>query len=223
MKKVLAVSLMVLMVVCMSITVFAAGEFVQSPSNNGAPTLEESNCGKEGCEGTIIITAFRDRFDLSPDERQRMEDAYRDIANSENLTELCPELSKVAEDKGIPETNLSVSDLFNISSEDCDGHGKADLVLSSDTFANFVGLMYLTDDGWKYLDGAEVKVVNGEYHLYFTAAEFTTYAVVVNSAVITDKNPHTGDTNSVYFFAVLMAVSAFAVVALVKKGKKQTV
>ncbi len=226
MKKVLAILLTVLMVTCLGMTALAAGEFVSSPSNNPAPELVTGTPGSEDCDGKIVIIAFSDRDRLTPEERALLEKAYKDIANSDNLAKLNKDLAKIAKEFGIPEKNLAVSDLFNLSYKGCadhDEHGSYDIVIKADTFKNFVGLMYLSADGWKMVDGAAVKDVNGEYHLNFKAAEFGPYAVVVNSAVITDKNPHTGDTNSVYFFAVLMAVSALAVVVLVKKNKKQAV
>lgn len=228
MKKVLAIFLMVLMVACMSITAFATpGEFVQSPSNNGAPELVSAECGAEGCTAKLVITPFIDRDELPADLKALIEKAYKDIANCASLTDLCSELAATAKSLNVPETNLAVSDLFDIryiKCEEHEEHGYFDIVIKADTFKNFVALMHLSaDDGWELINNAKVSEVNGEYHLTFSVDDFSPFAVVVNSAVITDKNPHTGDTNTVYFFAVLMAVSAFAVVVLLKKNKKQAV
>lgn len=227
MKKVLAISLMVLMVVCMSLTAFAApGEFVQSPSNNGAPALVSAKCSAEGCTAELIITPFIDRDELPEDLRLLIEKAYKDIANCDNLVDLCSELADIAKSLNAPETNLAVSDLFDIRYVNCDAHddhGYFDIVLKSETFNSFVTLMHLSDEGWEIIDNAKVKEVNGEYHLIFSIDDFSPFAIVVNSSVIADKNPHTGDTNSVYFFAVLMVVSALAIAVLAKKNRKQTV
>lgn len=226
MKKVLAVLMMVLLIACMSFSSLAAvGEFVQSPSNNKAPVLEDATPGNSSCTAKIVITSYADRSSLSDKEADLLEKAYNDISDSKSVTELCKNFSSISKKLGIPETNLSVSDLFNVKYEGCKEHGNhgfIDLVISSDTFKNFVGLMYLTDNGWVYVDGATVKEVNGEYHLSFKANGFGPYAAVVNSSVIADKNPHTGDSNTVYVFAALMVISVLTVVALVpKKSKKQ--
>ncbi len=227
MKKVLAISLTVLMVVCMSFTAFAkTGEFVYSPSNNGAPEIVDSKPGSEDCDATIVVTPFRDRENLSKSARDLLEKAYKDIANSKNLADLCDGLDELAKKNNIPEENLAVSDLFDVSLKGCDEHGKHgnyDITLEADTFENFVGLMQLTDDGWKLVDGAKVNKVNGEYHLTFSTAVFGPFAVVVNSHVIADGIPETGD-KGVTFIYVLLAVSSVAAIATFpRKSRKETV
>ena len=57
MKKILALLITAMLVFVMSISVFAdPGAFVQSPSANGAPVLDEENS-----DGNIKVTAYRDR------------------------------------------------------------------------------------------------------------------------------------------------------------------
>lgn len=225
MKKVLAISLTVLMIICMSFSVCAAtGEFVKSPSNNGAPTLVSGKCQAEGCDAELIITPFKNRDELPDELCDLIEKAYKEIANSKNIADLFPGLSAIAKNKDIPQANLAVSDLFDIRYIRCEEHsehGYFDIVIESDTFKNFVALAHLSNDGWEIIDDAEVKEVDGEYHLTFSVDDFSPFAVVVDAGSVVDKNPPTGDNYNVYFYAALMAVSAFAVLILIKKNKKQ--
>ncbi len=225
MKKLLAISLAVIMVFCMGFGVFATpGEFVESPSHNKAPTLVSGTSQSEDCMAELIITAFIYRMDLPEELRILIEKAYKDIANCKNLVYLCSALADIAKALNIPEVCLAVSDLFDIRFEGCDDHGEHgmfDIVISSDTFKNFVALMHLSDDGWEIIDNATVKEVDGEYHLYFSTDDFSPFAVVVNSSVVVDKNPNTGDDYNIYIYAAIMLVSAFVALTALKK-KKQT-
>ena len=227
MKKVLAVFLTILMVFCMNFSAFAkTGEFIQSPSNNKAPILVDHRCDSEDCYANLIITAFQDRANLPKNLFKLMEKAYKDIANCKNLADLCFGLAQIALDMHISELNLSVSDLFDIRYEDCethDGHGYFQIVLKAETFKNFVALIHLSDNGWEVVEGAEVKEVDGEYYLTFRFDDFSPFAIVVNSAVVSDEVPNTGDNNVVYFSVAVLAVAAFAVLIAIKKVKKQTV
>jgi len=171
MKKLLAICLMVVMVVSMSATAFAATDgFVSSPSGNAAPGLVSFKSSDEDCTATLNITPYGDRHDISDTLRNMLEKAYEDIAGSTDLTKLNPDLSKIAADKNIDGKDLAVSDLFDIHAAGCDyheEHADFDIILDAATLKGFVGLLHMNkDEKWEFVDNA--KVVNNGEHLKFS-------------------------------------------------------
>jgi len=213
MKKLLALCLALVIVVSVSVTAFAAGGFIESPSNNPAPEIIEVTNEDEDCEGEIVITPYPDRDKLPDDERAKLEDAYDSIASTDDVKDLNEDLKELADDK-----NLGVSDLFNMGMtgcEDHDGHGAFKIKLKADTLKNFVGLLRFDGKNWILVEGASVS---GEY-LSFNTKEFGPFAVVVDTGA--DSTPKTGEDSSIYFWIMVFAGSALAVVVLllVKKRK----
>ncbi len=236
MKKVFALFTVLLLVLSSSVTVFAApGQFISSPSGEPAPELVEYSNSDPNCVAKLEITAYSDRNSLSESERAAFESAYNDIVNAEDVSSLNSDIAKIAEDKGIPSSNLAVSDLFNISYLDCvdhDEHGNFRIKLKDETFNNFVGLMYYDGSEWHLIEDA-VLDSNGNY-LTFTTKQLGPFAVVVNAGEdgnvllnvdgnAAGKSPQTSDDFSALWI-VLMAVSAIglAVVAFifVKQSRK---
>lgn len=226
MKKVLSVLLVALMVVCMSFSTYAKpGEFVESVSKNPAPELVQGKPGSLECLAQLIITSFLDRYDLPEELLQLMELAYREIANSKNIADLCKELKDIAKKLGIPELNLAVSDLFDVRYESCDEHnehGYFDIVLKAETLNNFVALIHRTADRWEVIDNARVEEIDGEWHLYFSVKDFSPFAIVVNTATVVEEMPNTGDNNNVYIYSALMAAAALTIIVALKRNKKET-
>ncbi len=217
MKKLLSVCLALIMVTCFSVTAFAEGGFVGSPSGNLAPTVVESN-------GDISVHAYADRHSLTDEQRAEMEDAYNSIRNAENLTDLNSRLKDIAKGKKIAPENLGASDLFYVSYNGKGEFKKQNITLEADTLNNFVALMAFVNGEWIIVDGA--KVEGGK--LSFLANQTGPYAIVVDKEGA--KSPQTGvngvqDSNDYSFvlYGALMLVSAFAAVALWRKAKKQTV
>lgn len=215
MKKLFVFCLALVMVLSMSITAFAAGGFVSSPSGNKAPELISSENESEDCEAELEITPYSERSDLSEEEREAIEEAYEIISNTEDLTELNDKLKEIAKDLGIDGSNLAVSDLFNIDSTDCDehdGHGAFDIKLSAETLKNFVALLRFDGTNWVLVDGAKVE----NDHLMFTSKELGNFAIVVDNG----STPKTGDSTNVYFWVMVLAGSALAVVLFGLKKKR---
>ena len=108
MKKVLAICLMTVMVLSMSVNVFAApGGFVNSPSGNPAPTVVDFDPSNDACTAQLVITPYGDRHVLSETLRTMLEKAYSEISSSDDLTELNAELAKIAADKNIAGKDLA--------------------------------------------------------------------------------------------------------------------
>lgn len=221
MKKVLAICLMIVLVVSMSLNAFAAPNgFVSSPSGNRAPILIKFEPKDEGCTATIIITPYGEKNRLPANIRDILENAYNDIVNSKDLTNLSADLADLANKKNIDGGKLAISDLFDLSSADCgdhDGHKKFDITLDADALDRFVGLMYRDSEGkWHLIEDA--KVVNGT-HLQFTAEGHYPYAIIVDTTEGTPSK--TGDSDIILVCAAVMAVSAAALAVVLVKGKKR--
>lgn len=226
MKKVLAICLMMVMVLCMSVNVFAAPSgFVSSPSGNPAPTVVAFEPNNDDCTGRLVVTPYGDRHELSDALRAMFEKAYNDIVNSDDLTKLNAELAKIASDKDINGADLAVSDLFDIHVTGCDYHDEHvgfDITLDADTLDRFEGLLHMNKDGvWELVTDAEV-INNGE-HLKFSVDSFSPFAIVVDTSSGTPDAPQTGDNSMIHIYAIIMAVSALAVIVIAVKSKKQRV
>jgi len=142
MKKVLAICLMMVMIVSLSATAFAAPDgFASSPSGNPAPIVISFTASDEDCTAQLVITPYSDRDELSDVILALFEKAYDTIAESDDLTELNEELAKIATEKGIDGKDLAVSDLFDIHVTGCDYHEEHrdfDIILAADTLSHFV-------------------------------------------------------------------------------------
>lgn len=224
MKKVLAICLMMVMVVSMSVSVFAApGGFVSSPSGNPAPRIISFDPENDQCTAELVITPYGDRHDLSDTLRTMLEKAYNEIVDSDDLTKLNAELANVAAEKNIEGKNLAVSDLFDIHVTGCDYHDEHvdfDIALAADTLDHFVGLLHMNKNGeWELV--ADARVTNNSEHLEFSVDSFSPFAIVVDTTVDGGDAPQTGDNSMIHIYVILMAVSALALVVILIKNKKQ--
>lgn len=224
MRKLLAICLAIMMVAGMSVTAFAAsGSFMDSPSGKPAPEVVEFDSDSDDCTAELVVTPYSERDELPDDKEKLLEDAYDDIVGTDDLTELNDDLKELAKDKDIDGEDLAVSDLFNLHDEGCDEnhdeHSPFDVVLEADTLNNFVGLLYMDEDGkWHLVKGAEV--VNGN-HLKFVTDAFGPFAIVVDGSKKTPSQ--TGDDSLIGLYIAVMAISAVAIVVIAVKSKKQRV
>lgn len=221
MKKVLAICLVMMMVVVMSVTAFAAPNgFISSPSANSAPELIDFDPADDDCTARLVIVPHADRHELPDTLRKIFEKAYDEIVSADDLTELNAELAKIAADKNIAGENLAVSDLFDIHVTGCDFHDEHvdfDITLDANTLSHFVGLLHMNKDGvWELVKDAEV-VNNGE-HLKFSVDSFSPFAIVVDAG---DTSPQTGDNSPIYIYAIIMAVSALAIAVILIRSRKK--
>lgn len=218
MKKLLAILMALVMVFSLSLTAFAApGAFIESPSNNKAPEVIESENESEDCDGEVIVIPFDERDKLPDDDKDKLEDAYDDIKENPDVTDIVPGLEDVAKDKGIDPDDLGVSDLFYIDYTGCDDHdehGDFDITLKHEDADNFVALIVYKDGKWEIVKDA--KIVGD--HLVFTGDAPYPYAIVVDTGA---KLSQTGDNSNIWVYVVVMAVSAVALVIFWKKSRKQ--
>ena len=224
MKKVVAMFLALVMMSVGFLTVTAAdlGGFVSSPSANPAPEVVSVTPPSEDCESDVIVTAYSERNTLPEDLNNMMTDAYNSIRGTDNVTTLNASLAALANSKNVPAADLAISNLFDVRYEGCEDHGEHDgffdIVLSSETFNHFFALLHYTGENWELIDGAEMKMVNDEAHLYFSVKDFSPFAVVVNTGA--PVTPPTGDNSHIAIYAAIMAVSAVALVVVFVASKK---
>lgn len=220
MKKALIIILAMTLALVMNVSVYAAPKgFVSSPSGNSAPTIIGSEPDSPDCSMELFITPYGDRDDLPDDERERIEEAYADIAGTSDLTDLWEELAALAKEKNVSTAYLAVSDLFHVHGEGCDdhdGHKGFSIQLDADTLNHFFALMQMDANGnWSMVNGA---YINAKGELVFHLSDVpATLAIVVNTA---DMSPQTGDANAIFVYGALMLLSALAIVTLVVKSKK---
>lgn len=239
MKKVVVFCLALAMAVSMSLTVFAGpGIFVSSPSGNSAPMLAEYTPKTDGCTAKLVVTSYADRATLDDATRLQLEKAYEQISGSAD--EFTKALEQLAKDKNMEVSQLSASDLFDISYYDCGEHEDHEgftITLKAETLDRFVGFMHMNGDAWEIINVSEYN--EEEETITFYVAKLSPFAIIVDNGsgdsttqtedntAQTDNKPgqtdndsaQTGDGSVVYVGA--MAVAAFAIVLAVVSMKKQ--
>ncbi len=224
MKKILAICLMMVMVVSMSVTAFAAPKgFVSSPSGNPAPQIITFKPSNADCVASLVITSYAEKNTLSADRQKLLDQAYASITETNDLTTLNADFAELVANKKIPANELAVSDIFDTDASGCDvheGHEGFKIVLKADTLDNFVGLLQMHKNGkWELVSNAKVTN-NGEY-LEFTVDSLSAFAIVVDTTSYAGTAPQTSGNYMIYVCAVLMAASVMLFVFVVIKRKKQ--
>ena len=224
MKKVLAVCLMMVMLVSMSVSVFAApGAFVNSPSGNPAPILIAVECADEDCNAQVKITPYAERDTLPAALKTLVESFYAKIAATKNLTTLNADLAALAANKNLTGDRLAVSDLFDIYAYGCDeheDHKTFTITVDADTLGKFVGLLHMKDNGEIELI-KNAKVLNDGEHLQFTTETMSPFAIVVDAGADNPDGPPTGDSNMTYIYLAIMVASALALMVVLVMNKKK--
>lgn len=227
MKKLVMISLAIMVVLGMSLSVFAAtGGFIVSPSRNQAPELVGVKPADDDCEiESATITAYADRDQLSGEARGDLEEAYAKIMGTPNIGDLNAAIVELATKIGAKVEDLAVSDLFDIQVPDCDGHGnhgEVTITFEAETLANFVCLLHYYNGEWIVIDNATVSEDGTE--LTFGSKEFSPFAIIVNTGIFEDvdvetvKNVATAVSISVATgAAVLGAPMAYYMVQFKKK------
>ncbi len=214
MKKVFASILSLMLVLALSVSVFATGGFVKSAELDKAPIVEEVKV-ENGTAPVVTVTPYTDRTDLTDEAAKAIETAYNEIKAAEDVTALTEDLAKVAADKKVEAKNLAISDLFDISHKGQAGtdYGSFQIKLSVATLKNFVALLHKTANGWVVVENAKIE---GDL-LVFTVDSFSPFAIVVDA----EANASTGDNANLTLYISLMAVSAVALVVVVVLLKKK--
>ncbi len=224
MKKIIIISLAIIMSFCMCFTAYAADAFVSSPSTNKAPVIVDVKVDSDACQGEIVVVPYADRDSLSAEDLAALEAAYASIKSSTDLSALCAALTDLASKLGVSVADLAVSDLFNMDYRNCDHathkdeHGFFHITLEADTLKNFVALLHYDNGAWKVVEGAES---DGET-LTFKMDDFSPFAIVVNTGEVKPvKNNAVMITSiSIMAVSVISVIITFVCTRTPKKGTK---
>ncbi len=216
MKRILALSMVVIMVLMIAVTSFATIPSPGTPSPgtpspgipspgipspgvddkndpviNTTPTVMGSTNESPDCSGKIVVSAYTDRDDLSAASKAEIEAAYKNIKETADLGTLSVELGLIAEENNVTTDKLSVVQIFDISCVDCDdhdAHGAFTIIMMPTAFERFMALMHYVDGEWEFIQTE--KTENG---IKFIVDKFSPFAVVVHDDSIneptTPENP----------------------------------
>ncbi len=210
MKKIAVCLMAAVLVLTMSVSVFAAGNFVSSPSVQDTPQLVDYVFVGD-CEGELIVTPYSERDALDEDDKTLLEDAYQLIHDSEDLTELFDGI-KIPDGKD----GLGVSDLFFVDYDGCDEHDDHNpytATIKPEIIDNVAGVYVFVNGQWIAVD----YKVDGE-NLVLTSNYYGPYAIVVGTGDV----PGTGDSFP-WGYLVAMVVSAAGLAVIAVAFKKQAV
>ena len=223
MKKILTLMLLCLLAAVMTVGTLAAapagaGAFVSSPSGKLAPVLVEAENEDDACMAEIVITAYADRATLGEAGAAAMLAAYQSIAGTEDLSSLNPALGELAEELGIPATDLSVSDLFDVSYTDCDGHevhGAFTVTVRPASADNACTVIHYVNGEWQVLS-TEVK----DGTVTFVTEDFSPFAIVSHAGL-----PAPTPSNLPLIIGLCAGgvgvVAAFFIIIILLKKKKE--
>ena len=221
MKKLSVICLALVMVLTMSLSVFAApGAFVQSPTLNTNVELVSFETG-EDCTAIGIVTPYSERHTLHDEKRQALEEAYKQIVEYKEGNGFYEALCKLAEEKGMQVSELSVADLFDISYYDCpdhDGHDGFTITIKSEYLDKFVGILHMDpEEGWEII---EIKGLDKDAKtVTFFVKTLSPFAIVVDNGT-GDDAAQTGDGIMIYAGVMLAAACGLTVVLLGSKKKR---
>ena len=207
------------MVLMMGLTASAA--FVSSPSNNRAPTIVDFECEDENCTAKLKVTPYSDRYSLSEEEWKILEEAYKRISGEKDDPKLAEILKKIADEKGIDVSDLSISDLFHIGYEDCEkhieeGHKGFKITLKADTIDNLVGVLHFDGENWTIVKILSYDAEKGTVTIF--TENLGCFAFVVQKYIA----PNTGDTSMAFVWFVLAAACSMAAICVVVPKKKRS-
>ena len=222
MKKLLAFALTLLVVMSMSLGVFAAPQnFVNSPSANNAPDKVEVTPITPECVGSIEITPYSQRHELSAEAKAAIETAYAQIVSALDLSKFCDIFAAHLEKQKIDAEDAAVADLFDISVVNCTHHEPHEgfiITIKLANAADFAGLLHFHNNDWEMVENATVDLAKGT--LTFKVDELSPFAVVVDTS---DPAPEAGDATNIILWGGVALVSAAAlvvVVAMLRKTKQ---
>lgn len=208
MKKMMVCVMAVILVLTMSISVFAAGNFVSSPSFTDYPVLVDAAFTGD-CAGELIVTPYSQRDTLDEDAKNLIEKCYKDIKDCDDLTKMF-HMVEVPEGK----SGFVIGDLFNIHFEGCKTHYEHNpftATITPSSLKNFVEVVALVDGKWVVVDS---KIVGD--NLVITSSYYGPYAIVLS----TDESPVTGDAFP-WIYVVMMGISVVGLTAVLVALKKK--
>ena len=215
MKKIFAFMFACVFALTLTLTAFAGGAFVASPSAQRAPELVEAVNASEACTAEIVITSYANRASLGEAGAAAMVAAYAEIAAATDLGAMTPALASLADELGIPSTDLAVSDFFDVSYMDCEPHeehGAFTVTVKPVSAENVCGVLHYVNGEWELLS---CEVEDGE--ITFVADSLSPFAIVVHNGL-----PDGFPWALLIAIVVVVLVAAAVVVTVILKKKKGT-
>ena len=243
MKKLLAVTLAIIMVLSLTISASAV-QFVESITNKNAPSLViiDRTDGKD-VVGSItdpdgnkvsteyleclIITSITDALagkDAPEGVNEELIKVYNELKDGVKISEVCPELKDVVKDKwgaGKDVDDLVIKDLFDVTDycEDIPTHLKGgsilDLTFDLGISSNtFITAMVYVDGKWQPV----VDTINngdGTVTVKFDKICPVAFLVPGSGENMSTVSPTTSDASGIILWGSVMAVSLLAIFALV--------
>lgn len=217
MKKTFALVVTVILMLSACIPAFAVnGSFVGSPSNNSAPTVIDASSTVEGFSGNIVVIPFKNRDTLSAANKEKLEAAYKQIAETTDLSVLAPDIKSVAANAKVEVKDLAISDLFFAYDGDigegavANRSGTYTITLKCDNLDKFVSLLCFNDGKWTVIKDAKI---NADGNLVFTTDVLGVFSTVVSVDGSGALKPQMGEKFP-WVYVVVAGVSAAALVVL---------
>lgn len=214
MKKTFALVVTVILMLSACIPAFAVnGSFTGSPTNNSDPVLVDVSSTVPGFTGNLVLTSYKNRNNLSEAQKQQLETAYKQIAESSDLTAIVPAIKTIAANAKVEVKDLAVSDLFFAHDESpvvANQSGKYTITMKCDNLDKFVSLLCFNDGKWSVVEDAKVDS-NG--NLVFTTDVLGSFATVVSIEGSGAVKPQTGEQFP-WAYVVVAGVSAVALIVL---------
>lgn len=209
MKKIICLSIALLMVFALSIPAFAAeGSFIQSPGKTN-PTIEDVDTDIPNYDGKIVIVPYQKKSTLPDDESKLMDEAYGDIAGHNSGSNLNDVLKEIAGENNTTSDKLGISDLFDVHENGnvTYNNGRYTITMAVENVPNYKGLIYKGEDGnWHRLTDAKLSA-DGKKLTFTTSTLSVPFAIVVEK---TGASPKTGDVSLYYIVFALVSSIALA-------------
>ena len=208
MKKIVSITLALIMMLALASTVFAA-EAQPSPTGSAYTKVVSSTPADAGCTGKVVLISYNNRASLSADKKALLEKAFAALTTDA--------VAKFG-------NGLKCADIFDLSIEGCADHAahanKAmTVVLGAERID---AVLHFNGSVWEKVNGANISA--DKKSATFTGDDFSPYAVLTLSSTTPDgstepKSPQTNDL-SVYFLVAGCAFAAVAVAFIAVSKKK---
>ena len=223
MKKIISLTLAVIMVLALSITAFAAdGAFIQSPGKVN-PEISNFQTSIPNYDGRIIIVPYHKKDTLPAEESQLMDKAYNEISGKTTTSNLKEVIGFISKNSNTTSDKLGVVDLFDIHEEGATvvtADGQYTFTISLEGVNNYKSLIYMDSEGvWRVVQGAKISA-DGKSLTFTTTTLSSPFALVVektDAATSVGGSPKTGDNTAYYIYAVVACFSAIAALIVSKK------
>jgi hypothetical protein len=221
MKKILTVLFAMLLLACLNVSCLAAGgSFVSSPSAKTAPTLIAYNNASADCKATIVVRSYSERDTFDAQKKKEIEAAYNSIVSAKDLGDLCADTEEIAAKLGVSTDTLLISDLFDISYENCtqhENHKNFTITVEPTSVVNYAGLLHYDNGEWELLESTSTA----DGRITFTIDDLSPFAIVVHDGNLgTQPVPQPGvssDMELKFLAAAIVGISLIVIAVVANK------